>query len=145
MYELKHSAKGTYWSKKDHKYVKKENGRYYYKDDMKQKQIDEKTTDDVDKFIEDEARERAENQLRELWKSADRDWDSERQSQVMKKMYRDAYERQLQTTINSYKNTIREELGAKQNKKTTNDAAKWSEFLAKKNSKSSRKKLLTVQ
>ena len=30
MYELKHSAKGTYWSKKDHKYVKKEGTRYWY-------------------------------------------------------------------------------------------------------------------
>lgn len=30
-YELIHSAKGTSWNKKDHKYVKKEGSRYYYK------------------------------------------------------------------------------------------------------------------
>lgn len=31
MYDIYHSAKGTSWTKKDHKYIKKENGKYYYK------------------------------------------------------------------------------------------------------------------
>lgn len=31
---LAHSAKGTSWQKKDHKYIKKEGNRYYYKDAM---------------------------------------------------------------------------------------------------------------
>ena len=31
MYDIYHSAKGTSWSKKDHKYIKKENGKYYYR------------------------------------------------------------------------------------------------------------------
>lgn len=31
---LEHSAKGTTWSKKDHKYIKKVNGVYYYKEDI---------------------------------------------------------------------------------------------------------------
>lgn len=30
MYELQHSAKGTHWTKEDHKYVKKEGTRYWY-------------------------------------------------------------------------------------------------------------------
>ena len=29
---LVHSAKGTSWEKKDHKYIRKENGKYYYKE-----------------------------------------------------------------------------------------------------------------
>ena len=29
---LVHSAKGTSWEKKDHKYIRKENGRYYYEE-----------------------------------------------------------------------------------------------------------------
>lgn len=29
-YYLQHSAKGTTWEKKDHKYVKKEDGKYWY-------------------------------------------------------------------------------------------------------------------
>lgn len=31
---LAHSAKGTSWSKKDHKYVKKVGDKYYYKEDI---------------------------------------------------------------------------------------------------------------
>lgn len=30
-YNIYHSAKGTSWAKKDHKYIKKANGKYYYK------------------------------------------------------------------------------------------------------------------
>lgn len=49
---LIHSAKGTSWEKKDHKYIRKENGKYYYEDN---KSFDKEIEDIEKKYdLEDE-------------------------------------------------------------------------------------------
>ena len=45
---LIHSAKGTSWEKKDHKYIRKENGRYYYEENKSlEKTLQEKTGENI--------------------------------------------------------------------------------------------------
>lgn len=50
--ELQHSWKGTSWSKKNHKYIKKENNRYYYKKDQKTKSLAYKAGNRVGKLLD---------------------------------------------------------------------------------------------
>ena len=45
---LVHSAKGTSWEKKDHKYIRKENGKYYYEENKSlEKTLQEKTGENI--------------------------------------------------------------------------------------------------
>ena len=52
-YYLYHSAKGTSWSKKDHKYIKKENGKYYYsKNSVREESVAYKAGQKVGKTLD---------------------------------------------------------------------------------------------
>ncbi len=46
MSQLQHSAKGTSWTKKDHKYIKKENGKYYYRPESYKTEKDKDSSSD---------------------------------------------------------------------------------------------------
>lgn len=46
MNQLQHSAKGTSWTKKDHKYIKKENGKYYYRPESYKTEEDKDSSSD---------------------------------------------------------------------------------------------------
>lgn len=47
-----HSAKGTHWEKKDHKYIKKENGRYFYDPKMLGKTQAERSAEAAENYRE---------------------------------------------------------------------------------------------
>ena len=48
---LIHSAKGTSWEKKDHKYIRKENGKYYYKEN---KSLDKELEGLTEKYLSED-------------------------------------------------------------------------------------------
>ena len=48
---LVHSAKGTSWEKKDHKYIRKENGKYYYKEN---KSLDKELEGLTEKYLSED-------------------------------------------------------------------------------------------
>lgn len=148
---LYHSAKGTHWSKKDHKYVKKENGKYYYKDDVKQKQINEKDQRSEAEMLEAQATKETEDYLKGLgYSPSDPQWEG---------VY-DIYRNQRLASLYKAKGKVppqeaerekaRRKESAQQNRLkdadpgqtvmrrfkldgSSPDATRWSEFLAKKN------------
>ncbi len=150
MYELKHSAKGTHWSKKDHKYVKKENGRYYYKDDMKQKQIDEKDQRSEAEMLEAQATKETEDFFKYMGISPDDPLRDEVFNHYkegnLNKLYEmrgkiSPKEAERQKEANKEKtqhNRLRAAdqdpavTGRNKSKGSSADAKRWSEFLVKK-------------
>ena len=48
---LIHSAKGTSWEKKDHKYIRKENGKYYYEQN---KSLDKELEGLTEKYLSED-------------------------------------------------------------------------------------------
>ena len=48
---LVHSAKGTSWEKKDHKYIRKENGKYYYEEN---KSLDKELEGLTEKYLSED-------------------------------------------------------------------------------------------